>query len=435
MSVVDKFQFVADITSATGALLGQLIVTPDWDAGMQSAHFSAVRQGRRPPLQRCSSATVEPIWDPERGAPRIRAVQIVLDADDGDPMRLEVPRSYFRDAVELAAARLVAEGKLLPGERFFYDLSAFPQPEPHRDRARRADTPFAVEEIPQPLPLASASLDSFLREARPIDRDVWWQGDNPVFIPAGVIAEATRLARLAKDVETGGLLIGRLFRDTQSDEVFSVTTAFIAAEHTQAERTRLTFTPDTWATADAALQLRHRAELLTGWSHSHPDFCAGCPEQRRRVCPLARPFLSRDDIALHRTVFPGPYHVALLLSDLGGDDLVCQVYGWRQGIVVQRGYYLIEDSAIGGIGASAREPDIRPAGSSRRVRAADRSPAQANVPDAEHRLLAGEPPTGVPPREGRADTSIDESPVAVPADANRGCRPQSVRPGNDDSAR
>jgi hypothetical protein len=54
-----------------------------------------------------------------------------------------------------------------------------------------------------------------------------------------------------------------------------------------------------------------------------------------------RPFFSRDDIALHRTVFPGAFNIAVLLSDFGEPDLRCDVFGWRFGMVMSRDFYLV----------------------------------------------------------------------------------------------
>jgi hypothetical protein len=167
----------------------------------------------------------------------------------------------------------------------------------------------------------------------------------PVFIPERVIHEAKALARGAGDIETGGVLIGRLYRDSESTEIFSAITAFIPARHTVADRSRLTFTADTWAAVRAAVDLRGEDEMLLGWIHSHPFWCRSCPQERRQLCPLMRPFFSRDDIALHRTVFPAAFNIAVLLSDFGESDLRCDVFGWRFGMVMSRDYYLTGPAA------------------------------------------------------------------------------------------
>jgi len=343
MAIVDGFRYVADARSESGDPLGQLPVDPDWEPAVQWAHFQAVRQGHLPPLLRCSSACVEPVWHPEHGQPRVDGVQVAFDRGDQDDeglLSFPIPQAYFRPAVELGSSVLVEEGKLHEGQRFLYEVSAFPRPRSRADEQRPDDRGFTIEEIDRPLPLESASLEATLQDARRINDPGWCDGDLPLFIPERVVAEAKELARQARDVESGGVLIGKLFRDTAGDELFSVVTAFIAAPHARAESTRLTFTADTWAAVSAAVDLRGQEEILLGWAHSHPFWCRSCPEERRRDCPLLRPFFSAHDVALHRAVFSGPFHIAMLLSDLGDDDLACDVFGWRYGMVAHRGYYL-----------------------------------------------------------------------------------------------
>ncbi|NIN71010.1 MAG: hypothetical protein GTO46_03550 [Gemmatimonadetes bacterium] len=343
MAIVDEFRYVADVRSESGEPLGQLPMDPDWEPAVQWVHFQAIRQGSLPPLMRCSSARVEPVWHLEYGEPRVDGIRVVFDCEDGDDEALlafEIPSAYFRSAVEVGSSVLVEEGKLEDGQRFLYEVSAFPQPRFAAGEQRPAERGFTVEEIARPLPLAAASLEATLQGAKRIDGPAWSDGDLPLFIPAGVIAEAKELARQSGEVESGGVLIGKLFRDAGGDELFSAVTAFIAAPHAKAEATRLTFTADTWAAVSAAVDLRGQDEILLGWAHSHPFWCKSCPEERRRDCPLLRPFFSAHDVALHRAVFSGPFHIALLLSDLGEDDLVCDVFGWRYGMVMHRGYYL-----------------------------------------------------------------------------------------------
>lgn len=343
MAIVDRFRYVADVQSESGEPLGRLTVDPDWEPAVQWAHLQAVRQGELPPLMRCSSARVEPVWHAECGEPRVDGIRVAFDRDHRDDERspsFVIPQAYFRSAVEVGSAVMVEEGKLQDGQRFLYEVNAFPRPRPAADLRRPSDSDFTVEEIVQPLPLESASLEATLQGAKRINGPGWSDIDVPLFIPESVIAEAKELARQAGEVESGGVLIGKLFRDAAGSELFSVVTAFIAAAHAKAETARLTFTADTWAAVKAAVDLRGQDELLLGWAHSHPFWCKSCPEERRRDCTLLRPFFSTHDVALHRAVFSGPFHVALLLSDLGADDLACDVFGWRYGMVTHRGYYM-----------------------------------------------------------------------------------------------
>lgn len=369
MDLIDRYRYVADITNLDGEPIDQLPVTPDWDAAVQWAHFRGVRRGLVPPLMRASSATVKPLWHPDSGEPRVSGFQVILqDADGSGPgsppagdsaPRFTIPRTYLGGEVERCTSRLVSEGKLFDGQRFLYKLSAF-RKEAAASRPSTHARRFRVEDVPQRLPLNTASLaahiDNSARQVSPLDPviDTFASGaDMPVFIPDRVISEAKALARSAGDIETGGVLIGRLFRDSDSTEIFSVITALIPAHHTIADRSSLTFTAETWAAVRSAVDLRRGNEIILGWIHSHPFWCRSCPHERRQLCPLMHPFFSRDDISLHRTVFPGAFNIAVLLSDLGESELRCDVYGWRFGMMMSRGYYLT--------GTQATENAKRPA--------------------------------------------------------------------------
>jgi hypothetical protein len=370
MDLIDRYRYVADITNLDGEPIDQLPVTPDWDAAVQWAHFRGVRRGLVQPLMRASSVTVKPLWHPDFGEPRVSGFQVILEDAGGSGLgsppaadsapRFTIPRTYLGADVERRTSRLVSEGKLFGGQRFLYQLSAFKKEAARASRPATHARGFRVEDVPQRLPLTTASLAAHIDNSAPqespldpiLDR-LAAGADMPVFIPERVISEAKTLARGAGDIETGGVLIGRLFRDSDSTEIFSVITALIPARHTVADHSSLTFTAETWAAVRAAVELRGENEILLGWIHSHPFWCRSCPHERRQLCPLMRPFFSRDDIALHRTVFPGAFNIAVLLSDLGESELRCDVYGWRFGMMMSRGYYLT--------GPEATESPIRPA--------------------------------------------------------------------------
>ncbi|MEY2409101.1 MAG: hypothetical protein QOF48_1771, partial [Verrucomicrobiota bacterium] len=109
--------------------------------------------------------------------------------------------------------------------------------------------------------------------------------------------------------------------------------------------TELTFTPKTWAAARDTLALREQGEIMLGWWHSHPGkywqrtSCAKCPPERRRVCPIARNFFSSHDENLHETIFPKAYNVALVVTNTE-EGLRQALYGWRDGRVQPRGFFI-----------------------------------------------------------------------------------------------
>jgi len=228
------------------------------------------------------------------------------------------------------------------GETFTFRVCAYPDPAEHTASKTVAESSdFTLEEISQPLPLQSRDLQATLAQASYRGADsVSRHQDMPLLIRQSVLDEAADLTRRAGHHETGGFLIGCLCGDAETPEIFAEVTAQIPARHSVADRTSLKFTPETWSAAQAAISLRGREEILLGWWHSHPHFCADCPAEQRSRCALSKPFFSDKDRALHRAVFPRAFDVALLLSNLGDDDLSSDVFGWRQGMIAARTYHV-----------------------------------------------------------------------------------------------
>jgi hypothetical protein len=164
--------------------------------------------------------------------------------------------------------------------------------------------------------------------------------DIPVFIPQRVLDEVESLTRAAGSMETGGILIGHLYHDPSLPDIAVVVTAQIPAQHTESQTTKLTFTAETWTSVQAALDLRRSGELMVGWFHSHPSFAFCKPEctpERRAKCALQKPFLSAEDLLLHRAVFPKAWQLALLCNhaDAGLEHVL---FGWRQGLIKRRSF-------------------------------------------------------------------------------------------------
>jgi hypothetical protein len=144
--------------------------------------------------------------------------------------------------------------------------------------------------------------------------------------------------------ETGGILAGHLHRDGSRPEVFLEVTAQIPATHAPSELCKLTFTPETWAAADAALRLRNKQEIYVGWWHSHParQWCDECPEEKRSACRVTGEFFSAHDESLHRCCFPRGYSLALVISDSYSTGLTAPLFGWRNGLIVPRGFFILD---------------------------------------------------------------------------------------------
>jgi len=337
ISDAPEFRFSIDYKTRDGEKIGSLVCEPEWDRA--SAWLEHVCLRRDLPQDESAQAEldIEPIWHPTSGAPLCESVRVSITSG-GKQIECALPVEYFRGVAELDAQQLVQQGKLAETARFLYTLNAY------RLAASNPPPPgpaggLVVEKLPTPLAVGEGCLDERLGAATERGDEAFDANDLPVFIPAKIVEEVTEIARAADTLESGGVLAGRLLRDPGSGTLFLDVTAAIPARHGEAGTGSFTFTPETWAAVDTALALRGGTETNVGSFHSHPNFCARCPEEQQRVCAFGNPFFSDDDKHLHRTIFPRGHQIALLISHLPGRGHVPALFGWRDAMVASRGYY------------------------------------------------------------------------------------------------
>jgi proteasome lid subunit RPN8/RPN11 len=330
-----RYRFFMEFLRADGTRLAHLPIGERHDLFSPAVEWTTFLGIRRGTLAAETGARVviEPCWDHGLGAPYVSGFRATVSGGGGATAACEFPTAYFGGFAREAAADLVREHLLEPGDRYRFRLAAYldARTDPPADRNE-----ISVEEIPCPLPLETTALGPFVADAGLQAADV--AGDDvPVFVPRHVIEEALERSRRAGGVEVGGVLVGKLHRDPASGEVFVEITAQVPARHTRERATSLTFTAETWAAVGAAIKLRDQRELAVGWWHFHPDFCAKCPAEARARCTMRSVFFSEEDVRLHRVCFGRAYQVALLVSDLG-DGLAWSAFGWRDGMVVARSF-------------------------------------------------------------------------------------------------
>lgn len=324
---------------ADGTPAGQVPIEVDWEPATEAIRFGVFcRCGTMP---RASVSTrIAPVWHRTAGEPHIEGIRVSLEATGEETGTQVFPLSYFGNLVLPAVQQLVEKELAVEGETLKYQVVAFPQRKPSAQPQA-----FVSREISAAPVCRQTSLDQLRGRAVAIDEDQPDPDHLPVFVRPGVIRDAEALATRAGSVETGGILVGYLHRDRTIGRVFVEVTAQIAAQ-ADGSSTALTFTPQTWTDASAALDLRGRGELMLGWWHSHPvkEWCKSCPPARQRECALRQGFFSADDQLLHRTVFPRAYSVALLLSDTADLGVTYRAFGWKDGVVRPRGFFLLDPS-------------------------------------------------------------------------------------------
>lgn len=332
----DGYQYALMLYSGAGEKpLGQVTIAPDWEPAREWAEFRAIRRGLLSADEAGRACTVQPIWHTTAGEPYMQGFRLSVSTNESIETATDFTKAYFRPLARQAAALLMKKGVLKKGERFKFLAAAFPRQEKSAEATKFG---FTMEEVRPGLSIEEASLAAFVQDSAAhgnVDAE-----DMPVFVPQRILEEAKAQSKAAGAKETGGILIGHLLRDRSVPEVFARVTAQIPARHAEAELTKLKFTPQTWTDVRSALDLRRRGEIMLGWWHSHPvrEWCKGCSVESQRACSMARDFFSAHDHALHRTVFPRAYSVALVVNDLAGEQATFSLFGWRRGLLESRGF-------------------------------------------------------------------------------------------------
>lgn len=332
-----RYRYVVELFTRDGRSLGAAPADGvDWLPAVECACFDAIRLGTRPAQLSTPAWHCVPRWrDGHR--PLVDGVAIALDDQGSDAEPYEIPLDYFQPAARQTAARYSADGRLKPGEQPRFQVAAYAYDEAPVDAARESIA--WIEEVPQELALRRTTLERFRAGAVCVGQA--HAEDPPVFMSDSTLTEIHAQVCSAPDVETGGILLGRLHRDTADPRtVFIEITAQVPAQHALSSSTRLTFTPQTWAAARAAVALRGAGELILGWHHSHPHFCRQCDPRHQSTCPLNRVFFSSDDCALHRTIFHRAFQVALLMS-VRPEGVVPAMFGWRRGIIAHQALHVL----------------------------------------------------------------------------------------------
>jgi proteasome lid subunit RPN8/RPN11 len=323
-----------------GVPIGHAALAPDWEPALEWTRLSGLRTLGVWAPEAAAERPLEPLWHAELGEPYMRGFRIHLAGRDDEAWHEDFTLAYFGGLARVAAGQLIEQGALGADEGFLYRALAYAQP--GADHGGPPPTAFAVVDQPPRLAIRDASREAL--EARSAPAGDTHADDFEVFIPAHVLEEASALTAAAGDVETGGILIGHIERDPQGPDVFVEITALIQARHTVGAATKLTFTSDTWTDVRGAVALRHRDEQVLGWYHSHPQdtWCRerGCPPDQQQRCTAADGFFSDDDLALHRTMFPRAFTVALVMTrSIKG--VMPRLFGWRAGAFVPRGYRVL----------------------------------------------------------------------------------------------
>lgn len=197
--------------------------------------------------------------------------------------------------------------------------------------------------------------------------------DFPIYVRGSLLSRIRRISRANLDRETAGFLIGNVFQDEGTPEIYAVIDDQIEAKHTEANLVSVTINSRTWMAFWDDVKSRGVDLQLLGWWHSHPFriLCRVGIERahgsssasdgsgdlyHRDTCmikmgagevdPKARwtdsnAFLSSSDMFIHNSFFSWPYQIALVVDPRKGPESDIRVWGWRDGMVTSRRAFVI----------------------------------------------------------------------------------------------
>jgi proteasome lid subunit RPN8/RPN11 len=341
---VAEFTYRLEFFKDNGEAVHELVLTlADFTRAVEATFFDGLRRGLYPdydpPLGR---ARLEPRFEQANGSPRATGFTVTVPAGSAEH-RASFDSDFFDRRATRLASDLVREGRVPNGSTVLYQLAAYldaPRAAPRRGLRITVDPPSV--RVP---------LRTLARRSLGIG-EVWDEpqtGDVPVVIPRHVLEEAVEEAGRSPEHEVGGVLLGHLCRDTETQEVFLRITCAVPAEQTEATTTSVTFTPETWARVREVIALRGEGEIFAGWVHSHPfRFCAECPLPTPAECLKKVLFYSADDEFLMELSFAQPFMVGLLTAveprlEAALGHLPVKLYGWRNGEIYPRGFEVIDE--------------------------------------------------------------------------------------------
>jgi proteasome lid subunit RPN8/RPN11 len=326
------YRFVLEVRDASGSrVVFRQALHPDWEPAIEAARLTGLRVHGVWHGATDAVPVVLPLWHERRGEPAVQGVRVCMSGGDRH-WYVDLPASeYFGDAARSVLAARAAAG-LLEAGRMRYTLAAYIGSLP-----AAPPLAFTARSLAARLDVRDRGFAALLDGASGVGDGE--PSDIEVVVPTRVLEDVRALTRAAGERETGGVLLGHVCRHDSRHDVGVEITAQVPARHTVGDAVKLTFTSDTWTDVRAAVALRRAGELLVGWWHSHPAhaWCKACPIERQRVCHLATGFLSSDDRALHRAMFPSAYTQALVLTNSAA-GLESRLFGWRRGVLQSRAF-------------------------------------------------------------------------------------------------
>lgn len=326
---------------------------------------------------------LRPIYRTQRGPLCRGFVLTVPRGADGPAGAMAFGRECLEAVAQRIVTRLWAQGDLVQGDAPVYDVRAETDVDAAgagakatADNGAVADGITLLDEPAEGPEHVVRPLAPLLARAAEVD-PVEGADDPVVLVTESAWADAERASRRGAahepPVESGAVLVGTLCQCPETGELYSLVTAALEAEATEASTYSLNFSGRTWQTIDAALAARRARlgaspERLLGSAHGHNFLPSGgkppCEEcATTAVCTRTSAVLSPDDELWTAAVFPDqPWQLALVFGLSARGDEVAALYGLHAGRLRRRGLHVLPDAALDADadGSAGPAPDDQP---------------------------------------------------------------------------
>jgi len=194
--------------------------------------------------------------------------------------------------------------------------------------------PYAPGETPAFTVRRVAEEDPPVRTLRDFGLDAMSGTEGPpvqVVVAGELREDLMRRRPFSPDVEEGGFLVGRVFRDGDRPDGYLVeVTGAPGAEHTGASLLHFTFTGESFVEVRRSLQRDRPGDRLVGWYHTH-------------LFAATEDFgLSSIDLVLHFGTFTIPWQVAGLVN-VDGDTRTLRFYVRQGNTMVQCVHWVLDE--------------------------------------------------------------------------------------------
>lgn len=156
------------------------------------------------------------------------------------------------------------------------------------------------------------------------------EGDAKILISRPALTAIQQVARRGAQVEEGGVLVGRIFRNGENRGFLVEIADHIFSEEARGTKFELRYTFEAWQKRSIQLKERFPDYRIVGWYHTHLVKMQSLGKDDQVIYETEL-FFSRDDHFMHRQFFPEKWYVAMVLNPSGESTF----FNWSGDSIVQ----------------------------------------------------------------------------------------------------